>query len=695
MVKLKQIKLTNFLSHKNTTLDFEENQQLLIDGKSGSGKSAIVDAIVWCFYGIGRADNRSLIKRGAKSAKVAITITSGKTEYQVVRSITAAGKHNLEISEGGSPMLASGVKQKQALLQDEILHCSYLLFINSIVYPQENTESFVNQNAAKRKDLLMEIVNAASFDQYYYDIKKYLYDQKEELSNINGGIETVISNISYDEEKIKDKKQIESKLKVAEVAFSAADKVCEDLSKISMVNNGITINFNRLTNEINNLKAEHDSKSIERINKNVEISELMKQNTALPADFDKKYAETRSGLTEIEEQTTKLLSWNDKRNALLMEKPQEIVYNMMIDDLNSELINKMNDDIELCPEIKKVCPILVTKRDEAIVEMNKKLIELAKKDGEQTKKADIYVKKQIELGEAPVVNAIKKAELTKYLGELDAIKQKHESLKDVEQKLAVLQSQITAADEAMKEITSKIAKYKQEIDLESANLVRPDTIDTEIYDAQITLKMAKTEVDSLKGESAIISSTEERLERSRGELQQFEYNKKLLEEKMEDMLLLKEAFGNNGLKAIVTDYVVPKLEDRINDILHQVSDFTIRLDTQKMGISDGVTLEGLFINIYNEIGEEFDFANYSGGEKLKITVAISEALAELQKVGFRVLDELFIGLDEESTESFVEVMNTLQQRFSQMLCISHLTNIKDAFSEKLTVVKQNGVSKIL
>ena len=103
-------------------------------------------------------------------------------------------------------------------------------------------------------------------------------------------------------------------------------------------------------------------------------------------------------------------------------------------------------------------------------------------------------------------------------------------------------------------------------------------------------------------------------------------------------------------------------------------------------------MEGLFINIYNEAGEEFDFNNYSGGEKLKITVAISEALAELQRISFRVLDELFVGLDDESTQSFAEIVDTLQSRFSQLICISHLPNIKDAFAERLTVVKQNGIS---
>ena len=102
----------------------------------------------------------------------------------------------------------------------------------------------------------------------------------------------------------------------------------------------------------------------------------------------------------------------------------------------------------------------------------------------------------------------------------------------------------------------------------------------------------------------------------------------------------------------------------------------------------------MFINIFNELGEQFEFGSYSGGEKLKITVAISEALASLQKCGFRIFDELFIGLDEESTEHFAVVMDQLQEKFKQILCISHLRNIKDLFDKKVEIIKINGASKV-
>jgi DNA repair exonuclease SbcCD ATPase subunit len=129
-------------------------------------------------------------------------------------------------------------------------------------------------------------------------------------------------------------------------------------------------------------------------------------------------------------------------------------------------------------------------------------------------------------------------------------------------------------------------------------------------------------------------------------------------------------------------------------VLSKLSDFRVRLDTQKKSADGESTIEGLFITILNEMGEEMPFENYSGGEKLKISVSISESLATLQKVGFRLFDETFIGLDENSTESFATVLSRLTKDFSQVLCISHLLQIKELFETHINIKKTKNVSFI-
>ena len=96
----------------------------------------------------------------------------------------------------------------------------------------------------------------------------------------------------------------------------------------------------------------------------------------------------------------------------------------------------------------------------------------------------------------------------------------------------------------------------------------------------------------------------------------------------------------------------------------------------------------------NDQGEEFDYDSYSGGQKIKILFAITEGLAQMQKIEFRILDEAVIGLDEESGDQFAAAILAFQGRFKQLICISHLQQIKDLFENKIVVKNFLGTSKI-
>ena len=221
----------------------------------------------------------------------------------------------------------------------------------------------------------------------------------------------------------------------------------------------------------------------------------------------------------------------------------------------------------------------------------------------------------------------------------------------------------------------------------------------------------KTNLDEFKGILLVLYKTKDEYIGKQAMLQQQRFNLEFaqkgveglkieevaLNERVEALVALKEAFSPRGIKAVAVDYIIPNLEERINSILEQMSDFRIRLDTQQAKTSEEGVKEGLFITVINEVGEEMNFDSFSGGERVKITIAISEALASLLsgRIGFRIMDENIISLDKESTEVFVSVLTKLQEKFNQLLIISHLDAVKDIFEKKIMVTKINGVSKII
>jgi len=55
----------------------------------------------------------------------------------------------------------------------------------------------------------------------------------------------------------------------------------------------------------------------------------------------------------------------------------------------------------------------------------------------------------------------------------------------------------------------------------------------------------------------------------------------------------------------------------------------------------------------------------------------------MNQIGFRIMDENIVSLDKESTEGFVSVLNRLQDKFPQLIVISHLQEVKDIFEKRL------------
>jgi exonuclease SbcC len=99
----------------------------------------------------------------------------------------------------------------------------------------------------------------------------------------------------------------------------------------------------------------------------------------------------------------------------------------------------------------------------------------------------------------------------------------------------------------------------------------------------------------------------------------------------------------------------------------------------------------------------------SGGEEdlanLVLRLAISQMIAERagQSFSLLVLDEVFGSLDEARRHNVVELLRRLQDRFEQVILITHIESVRDGVDRVITVRhdvesgasvvdQQNGVS---
>jgi exonuclease SbcC len=703
MLILSHLKLINFLSHSETELTFEDEKKCLIDGKSGVGKSSIVEAIIWALYGKGRSDNRSLVKNGEKSCSVEITLKDGQKAFKVLRKVTDSGKQSVtaESSDDGeefSPVQVNGVRGLQEWIETELVHASYTLFINSVAYPQDNVDNFVKQTSSKRKDLLLEIAGSANYDLLYTRAKDMLSLKEEAIARLSGRIEDkklLASAASGAEEQIA--KWIQRLKEIEPVAVELDLKVKEVEKKLSEVSevkqkkaiaNTVIAGYQR--------SLETSDAAMKRMEARIEA--LQGMDTLF---LGMKVEELKAKRVELDglRQTSDLTSkWHMELTKVIATKPREYDHETKINELNQELRRLVNNADTKCPSINGMdCPKLVDqlKQQTSYFEDQIKAHQEAKKTEDAT--IAEYIKRIETLGSEPVTPtaAIEKTtseirELEKFEAQMVEAFNSVNEMKLLANNIEIEQKNLTAATEAIAREKLTILYLETELGL----LDEPKLVE-DLADHRTKVLNLQKESQNIKEWKASKETILKMAQEAKAGIKELENEVKGLSEASMALKAVKEAFGSKGIKIVIIDFFVPKLEDKINEILSKLSDFRVEIDTQKEGADGDNTVEGLFINIIDAQGQRMDFSSYSGGEKLKIVVAISEALASLQNIGFRILDELFLGLDLESTESFAQVLDQVQSHFKQLFVISHLQAIKDLFSDKLEVIKQNGESIVI
>ena len=163
---------------------------------------------------------------------------------------------------------------------------------------------------------------------------------------------------------------------------------------------------------------------------------------------------------------------------------------------------------------------------------------------------------------------------------------------------------------------------------------------------------------------------------------------------------LQQAFGKNGLQALIIESAIPEIEDEANRLLGRMTEgrMSVHFDTQR-DTKGGSTVETLDIKIADENGPR-SYELYSGGEAFRINLAVRIALSKLlaRRAGARlqtlIIDEGFGTQDVEGRQKLVEAIHSIQDDFALILVITHIEELKDAFPVRIDVLKTPRGSQI-
>jgi exonuclease SbcC len=161
---------------------------------------------------------------------------------------------------------------------------------------------------------------------------------------------------------------------------------------------------------------------------------------------------------------------------------------------------------------------------------------------------------------------------------------------------------------------------------------------------------------------------------------------------------LAQAFGKNGIQALMIENILPQLEAETNHILARLTghQLHVQIVTQRAGrrASKKTTklIDTLDILIADASGTR-PYETYSGGEAFRINFSIRLALARLlaQRAGtslqMLIVDEGFGTQDAEGCDRLIAAINAIASDFSCILTVTHMPQFKEAFQTRIEVRK--------
>ena len=161
-----------------------------------------------------------------------------------------------------------------------------------------------------------------------------------------------------------------------------------------------------------------------------------------------------------------------------------------------------------------------------------------------------------------------------------------------------------------------------------------------------------------------------------------------------------QAFGLDGIQYMIIRGVVPEIMHRSNDILAAMTGGSMAVDirTEKEQRSTKQVVNSLEVWISSLSGSIRPYQSHSGGEKVKIALAVTLGLADVKarragvQLGMLFIDEPPF-LDSDGTEAYADALTNMAARNPGMriLAISHDPAMKARFPQNITVnAGENG-----
>ena len=228
-MKLKTLKLSNFLSVKEAEIEFPDDGLILVEGwnhddstSNGAGKSTIFNGLAYGIFGKSAREisTTEIAHFGSSSFRVSAVFTSASDTVTCVRERTGSGR-NSKFTRNDIEITEAEFLNLIGITEDQFYLVQYI--------SQGNSSRFLDLNDSAKKDLILKLINAEKFSSIKEQVDKDLKVINKLKESIESEIKQIESKVSAYSEMLEDVSSIENDTEVKESSRS------ETLSKIKQL----------------------------------------------------------------------------------------------------------------------------------------------------------------------------------------------------------------------------------------------------------------------------------------------------------------------------------------------------------------------------------------------------------------------------------------------------------------------------
>jgi len=655
--------LDGFLSYgQKQEIDFSKLLKtgiFIIQGETGSGKSSIIDGIIFALYGRIPRFNKDTRKENFinyNSQKCLVDfefsirdIKGQNKTYKITRHVPRNGTTTIDIrekSESEDHFKKLLVDDPQRFISEKIIGLPYESFIRTIVLPQGKFSEFLISTPSQKADIILKIIG---IEDIYSFVKEETNKRLREIENIEKIYEQKLNELKDIEkgqniDEIKRKIiETENEINLKRTQIQKIEKEIEELEikRIEFENNLSKINrLQSIKEEKEKIRAKIQDKTKEKINLENFINAISLKIEVLEKLYE--IANEKS----LEEHARELLSVRPENllrevSDLIKEKREINRKNEILKERSRELIQIRSNIKELSEKIKKLPDIGIVRKVRSDI----------------TKLSELMSRKKL-------INSLKKKEIEKNIEEKDKV------LKNLENEIENKQNEIVKLEQEKQKLEEEMKKEeikKFSIDIRKnlkegdicpvcGNIFRDKKIHTE---TESNIEKIKEKYESVRNEidkknNELLRITNKRLsileqkESLERELNQI--NEKLKEEERKE----------NEIYSIIREYTrgIPEL----NIIIEKIEE-VITFGEDMSEISEILSnIEEQILNCEKEI-------NKLNANEGKISELIKETEKDIEGIQSRIL------IAKENINTFSNDLKRIESISSN--CLKSIKDIKE------------------